>query len=94
MKELRNAYRGTNLVTFFEANEFDEIREVEFWEWSIWYAFKNPDAQKKENKISKEAAFKKIMNLFRPTPLSNEVQQQKLQEAHKKTVEEVSIIYQ
>ena len=44
----------------------------------------------KENKIKKESAFKKIMKIFKPTPLANEVQKIKLQEAHEQAIREVS----
>lgn len=90
LKELRESYQGRELLVNMDANEFEEVEDVSFWDWNVCYIFKNPDAQKKENKIKKESAFKKIMKIFKPTPLVNEVQKIKLQEAHEQAIREVS----
>ena len=46
LKELRESYQGRELLVNMDANEFEEIEEVFFWDWNICYIFKNPDAQK------------------------------------------------
>lgn len=53
LRELREIYNGRESLVNIQANEFDDVARTDFWEWQICYMFKNPDAQKKENKISK-----------------------------------------
>ena len=88
-KELRYYYLGNEQeVMKFEA-DVEEAQERAFYDWTYCYAFKNPDAQKKENEINVDDAFDQIDSFFKEMPMVNDIQKSRMHAAHQEVVREI-----
>lgn len=75
--ELMKYYLGNSVaIQTLPRDNLDEEDEepFAFWQWNYWYAFKNPDAQKKDSYMDIEKAFDQINTIFKPNEYNNEIE--------------------
>ena len=84
------AYKGEENLIQYESTDFKS--KDEFWQWNIWYVFPNPDAQKREEKITKSKAYDKIRKWFKRVELPNAYERRNLQQAHEDSIRQVNLL--
>ena len=88
-KELRYYYLGNEQEVLKYESEVDEQVDRHFYDWTYCYAFKNPDAQKKEAEMDIDDAFEQIDSFFKPMPMPNDIQRSRMHTAHQEVLREI-----
>lgn len=88
-KILRHYYMGNEQEVVKVEEDVEVAVERKWYEWTYCYAFKNPDAQKKEHEVHIDDAFEHIDGLFKEMPMANDIQKTRMHSAHQEVVREM-----